>query len=546
MAKVHGYTLVVKALQAEGVDTAFYIMGGPNYGLAMDMAKAGFKMIDVRHEQAAAMAAHGFSRASGKPGVCFGASGPGALNLLTGIATANVDCMPVIALGGSSGWSQYLQETFQEIDQVSIYKPVTKWSERCTLAKRVPELVSMAFRHALTGRPGPVFLDLPGDTLQEEVEESEVPWPTNYRTTARPLAEPALIAKAIQLLAKAERPVVITGSGILWSGAEKELNEFVDLTGIPFYTTPQGRGVIPEDHPLCMPYARSGAFREADVALVIGTRTGLIIQNLRPPRFRPDLKVIMVNIDPTAIGHNRGVDVGIPGDAKAVLQQLIAEGKSKLKDKSRLSNWIAQLSKTNAARREQQSVLENSDRVPMHPLRLLKEVREFIPRDAILAVDGHETLNFGRQALPSYYPRHRLNSTPLGCMGVGLPFAMGAKVAHPDKMVVCIHGDGSFGFNGMEIDTCVRHKINVLTVINNNSGWTAKIKDYDNPGRDLPASRYDKMAEAFGAHGEYVTEPKQIRPALERAAASGKPAVVNVISDPYARSETTRFAVYEM
>ena len=323
MPKVTGNDLVVQTLKNEGVDTVFYLTGGPMSDVAGLCLEMKFKSIDVRHEQGAAMMAHAYSRLTGKPGICFAASGPGTTNLLTGIGNSYLDATPVIALGGSSPIKENSRGAFQEMDQLSIFKPVTKWAERVTDVRRIPELVSKAVRMATQGQPGPVYLDLPGDILYTEVELDSVHFPRNLTKLPRPAAAPELITEALALLKQARRPLVLTGSGILWSEAWTELQQFVDMTGIPFYTTPQGRGVIPEDHPLCFLGARSKAFREADVVLVIGTRLNFIVGFGLPPRWAADVKVIQVDVHREEIGRNRTIDVGIVGDARTVLRQMI-------------------------------------------------------------------------------------------------------------------------------------------------------------------------------------------------------------------------------
>jgi acetolactate synthase-1/2/3 large subunit len=541
MAKTSGNDLVVKALKDEGVDTVFYLTGGPMVDVASRCIEIGFRSVDVRHEQAAAMAAHAYSRVIGKPGVCFAASGPGATNLITGVGNAYLDAVPVVALGGASALSQAGMGAFQEMDQVGMFKPITKWSERIMDVRRIPEIINKAFRVATSGQPGPVYIDLPGDVLYRNVEESEVLFPKQPHAVPRISGDPDLVKKAIGLLKQAQRPVVITGTGVFWSGAMAELKEFVELSGIPFYTTPQGRGVIEEDHRLSFLGARNQAWKEADVVLIVGTRLNFIIGFGLPPRFAEDVKIIQVDISDEEIGRNRPVDVGIVGDAKMVLRQLINEGRDAFHGRKELP-WIDTLRGYEQRAQEKAQKLLNTDQTPIHPLRLFKEVRDFMDRDAIIVVDGHETLNFARQTIPTHVPGHRVNAGPNGCMGVAVPFGLGAKVAKPNTQVIVLSGDGSFGMNGMEIDTMVRHNIPALIVISNNGGWAGA--GVMNAGRDLGFSRYDKMAEVFGAYGEYVDKPQDIRGALERAAASGKPAVVNVITDPTARSSTVSFAAY--
>ena len=285
MPKVTGNDLVVQTLKNEGIDTVFFLTGGPMSDVAGLCLEMELKSIDVRHEQGAAMMAHAYSRISGKPGLCFAASGPGATNLLTGIGNSFLDATPVVALGGSSPLVENSRGAFQEMDQLSIFKPVTKWAERVTEVRRIPELVSKAVRMASQGQPGPVYLDLPGDILYTEAELDDVHFPRNLTQVPRPVASPEVIDEAIALLKGAQRPLVLTGSGILWSDACAELQAFVERTGIPFFTTPQGRGVIPEDHELCFLGARSKAFREADVVLVVGTRLNFIVGFGMPPRI---------------------------------------------------------------------------------------------------------------------------------------------------------------------------------------------------------------------------------------------------------------------
>jgi thiamine pyrophosphate-dependent acetolactate synthase large subunit-like protein len=542
MAMLTGSDILARSLVSQGMDTLFYIMGGPMIETEAAIIKLGARAVDTRHEQAASLMAHAYSRVTRKPGVCMGASGPGATNLVTGVANAFVDAAPMIAVGGSSPRVLYETEAFQEIDQLAVFKPITKWATRVYDAKRIPEMVAMAYRQATTGKPGPVYIDMPGDVLGDTVDESTIAYPKPWAPAPRTLGDPGAVSEAIALLAKAERPLILGGSGVWWSDAAAAFQAFVEATGIPFYTTPISRGTVAEDHELAFLNARAKAFSEVDVLLAVGTRFNFVIQFGRPPRFAADAKVIHVDVNPTELNHNRQADVPIAGDARAVLEQLTKEARGKI-DPSRYARWISKLRVLDTEKASEMDKQMSSEDTPIHPLRLCKEVRDFLKRDAILVVDGQEILNYGRQSIPTYVPGHRLNSGAFGCMGVGLPFGVGAKIARPNTQVVVLHGDGSFGINAMEIDTAVRHKVPVLCVISNNGGWTADPKQ-DKPGRNLGYSRYDKMAQDLGAHGEYVEKPHEIRAALDRAAASGKPAVVNVITDYRARASTIRFSAY--
>jgi len=546
MATITGSEVLAQALRSQGADTMFYLMGGPMLETEAACIALGIRAIDHRHEQAAAFAAHAWTRVTRRPGVCMAASGPGATNLLTGVATAFTDCAPVVAIGGASPRVYFGMEAFQEIDQLAVFKPVTKWAERVYDAKRIPDVLATAFRQATSGRPGPVYVDLPGDVLGEKVEDGAVAYPAPWKPAPRTLGDTGAVKEAIALLARAQRPIIVAGSGVWWSDGAAALRAFVDATGIPFWTKPISRGLIPEDHALSFLNARSTAFAESDCVLAVGTRFDWMIQFGRPPRFAAEMKVIHVDVNPAELGHNRAVDVPIAGDARAVLEQLAAEAAGKLNPKM-YAAWTGKLRTLDAEKGADQDKAMSKDDLPMHPLRLCKEVRDFLKRDAILVVDGQEILNFGRQAIPTYTPGHRLNSGAFGTMGVGLPYGVGAKVAKPDTQVLVLHGDGSFGINAMDIDTAVRHNIPVVTVISNNGGWTADApwsRPLPKPGRNLGFTRYDRLAMDLGAHGEFVEKPHDIRPALERAFASGRPAVVNVITDHAARAQTVRFSAY--
>jgi thiamine pyrophosphate-dependent acetolactate synthase large subunit-like protein len=543
-----GSDLVARALQRQGVDTFFYIMGAPMLAVESAALALGLRGIDVRHEQAAAMAAHAYARLRNRPGVCMAASGPGTTNLITGVAHAFADCTPVIALGGSSASNQSSRGTFQEIDQLAMLAPCTKWSERVQQAERIPEIIDRAIRTAMSGKPGPVYLDLPADVLFARVDETSVTWPEPWDPARRPrpAANASEIRLAAGLLERAQKPVIISGMGVLWSEAERQLQDFVEATGIPFYTTPQGRGAIPEDHDCCYLTARATAFREADVILIVGTRLNYIIGHAAPPRFNADAGVIRIDIDAQEIANApRHLDAGIVADAGLALAQMTAALAGRISPAT-FAAWRDRLRGQNRSKLEEQEDVLANDTVPIHPLRLCREIRDFIDRDAILCVDGQEILNYARQVIPTYRPRHRLNSGTFGTMGVGMPFGVGAKVACPEKTVVVLHGDGSFGMNAMEFDTAVRHHLPILTIISLNGGWTGD-PDRERPGRDLGYTRFDKIAQALGGHGEYVEKPQDIRPALDRAMAAviaGQPALVNVVTDWRARATTAAFTKY--
>ncbi|WP_428484414.1 thiamine pyrophosphate-binding protein [Rhodopila sp.] len=548
MAELTGSEIIARCLEKEGIKDLFYIMGGPMLLAEATCIKEGIRMIDVRHEQAAAFMCQAYSRLKQVPSACMAASGPGVTNLITGMANALVDCCPVVALGGSSPLSQFGRQVFQEIDQVELMRGCCKHVDRLVNLKRIPQQINFAFQKAMSGKPGPVYLDCPGDMLYQKIDENLVDWSFAGRPMldSRPMGDPRQVDALIGALAEARNPLIVSGSGVIWSRAWAEMQAFVEAAGIPFYTTPQGRGVVPDDHPYSYLAMRSGAFRDADLIIVLGTRMNYIIGHASPPRFGPAAKIARIDIDPAEIGAAaRYVDIPIVGDCKAVLGQLLAGIKGRVNPDS-YSGWRKQLADGEVAKRSAAGANKLQEDGDIHPVRMLEAVRDFARRDAILCVDGQETLNFGRLTMSTFAPGHRLNSGPFGTMGVGLPFGVGAKVACPDKQVIVVHGDGSMGLNAMELDTAIRHKIPILVVISLNGGWTGDPKR-EKPGRDLGYTRYDKICEALGGYGEYITQVEDIAPALERAQRKvdeGMVALVNVRTDYRARFSGVAFSDY--
>ena len=548
MAELTGSEIIARCLQKEGITDLFYIMGGPMLLAEATCVKQGIRMIDVRHEQAAAFSCQAYSRLKQVPSVCMAASGPGVTNLITGMANALVDCCPVVALGGSSPLSQFGRQVFQEIDQVELMRGCCKYVDRLVNLKRIPQQINFALQKAISGKPGPVYLDCPGDMLYQKIDENLVDWSFAGRPIldSRPMGDPRQVDALIGALAEAKNPLIVSGSGVIWSRAWTEMQAFVEAAGIPFYTTPQGRGVVPDDHPNCFLSMRSAAFKDADLIIVLGTRMNYIIGHASPPRFGPAAKIARIDIDPAEISTAaRYVDIPIVGDCKAVLGQLLQGIKGRA-NPDNYAAWRKQLADGEVAKRSSAGANKLQEDGDIHPVRMLEAVRDFARRDAILCVDGQETLNFGRQTMPTFSPGHRLNSGPFGTMGVGLPFGVGAKVACPDKQVIVVHGDGSMGMNAMELDTAIRHKIPILVVISLNGGWTGDPKR-EKPGRDLGYTRYDQICEALGGYGEYITKVEDIRPALERAQKKvdeGMVALVNVRTDYRARFAGVAFSDY--
>lgn len=537
METFFGNDLIARALKKEGIGLVFTLSGVPQFGIYESMVREGIRLIDVRHEQAAVLMAQGYARATGKPAVAMVAPGPGVLNAVTGIANCYFGSAPVVILAGENRTDEFELKAFHEMKHLELMRPITKWCATVYETARIAEYISIAFREATAGMPGPTFVDFPQNILENIVTGEEAVLPDRYRSQARPHGDPALVNEAISMLAAAQRPLVVYGSGIIWSHAHEELKDFLELTGIPSVPTPLARGSVPDDHPLSCFASRTRAMAGADVILFVGARLNFILGFGRPPRFDPRVRTIQIDIDAAEIGRNRPIDLGIVGDAKAVIAQLIGawnHGGDPGRDA-----WAKALKDEEVKKGERWGAWAASEAKPINPIRLCTEIARFLDRDAIVTIDGGEILDFARNLIPSLAPASRMNPGVMGLLGVGIPYAIGAKLAHPDRQVLCLCGDGAFGLNGMEIDTAARHGAPIVVVISNNACWgvcaSAQKGLYGADhayGTLLSSNRYDLLAEALGCQAELVEEPGQIAPALKRAFAAGGPALLNVITDP--------------
>ena len=547
MTEVAGSALVGRSLKNEGVKAVFTLCGGPSlisiYNTCVD---EGIELIDMRHEQAVANAATGYAMATQGPGVAMVTSGPGVINMASGMAAAWHTCAPVVGICAHTPHYFEGKGSVQEFDSRDMFRSITKWRGYCTATHRIPEYVATAFRYANTGRKGPVLLDFPDDTilLKAKEERAEIMPPEKYRTTARPYGEPALVRKALKWLLEAERPAILIGSGVLWSGASQELIQFAELLKIPVCYAFEGKGAMPDDHPLCGGIVAYdfGAISEADVLLAIGVRFGEILSYGSGTLFAPDVKVISVDIEPFEIGRNRPIDIGIWGDAKAVLTQLIEAANEALGSSGRKreeTEWVRRVRDTAESVWDVFRSGASSSSKPIDPRRLGKEICEFLGKDAYLVADGGEIQSHIVPQFCASFPGSFVSALggPLGHLGGGIPFGIGVKTAKPDAKVLVIEGDGSFLFNASEIDTAVRNNKQIVVVVGNDCQWGAvrhcqELGNYhDVCGKLNENVRYDKYAESLGAYGELVTDPEEIRPALERAFDSGLPAVLDVRID---------------
>lgn len=526
----HGGQLVAHALKREGVSRLFTLCGGHILPILDGCLDEDIQVLDGRHEEAVAHMAEAWSRITGEVGVISVTAGPGMTNAVTGVANAYENGVPMLILGGRSSLEDNEIGSLQDIDQMDLYESITKWSRVCYETERIPEYVALAFRHALSGRPAPVYLELPQDILMGRVPKSKARFPENYRAIDRPRGSRECIAEAAKILSEAERPVIMAGAGCRWSEAQVALKDFAEHTGIPVVTHGGGRGTLPDSHPLSL-FPGSSAELRADAVILLGVRVDFMTGYGR--MFPKSTKVIQVDIEPSNLGFNRGPECAVAGDIAHVLEDL----KDAL---PRHANrpWGKEAKKAVKAGVKRGRAQVNFDAVPCHPLRVAEDLRDFGGPDACYIIDGGFASVWAMGVLPAERPGDVMGvpSGPMGCLGVGLPFALAAKSANPERNVFLMCGDGAFGLNAVEMDTALRHNLPVVAVIVNDGAWgMIKAAQMGMYGKDrLVASelghvRYDKWVEGFGGHGEFVEKPGDIRPALERALASGLPACVNIV-----------------
>ncbi len=537
-AQLGGGQLVARALKNHGVTHIFTLCGGHITPIYMACHEEGIRVIDLRHEQAVAMAADGLARATRRPAVALVTAGPGVTNALTGVANAFKAESPVVVIGGKSPFFNFEMGALQELDQVELMRPITRWARTVLETRRIPEYVAMGFRYATALKPGPVFLEVPTDILYGFAESNPLELPE--RTEARPSGDPAFVAEAARILAASERPVLMAGSSVFWHGAGEALRTLAATLASPVYTNGMGRGCMPPDDRLFFNLSRKKALGGSDAIVLIGTPVDFRLGYGRP--FAPGVKLIQVDLDSAQIGQNRPVDVGLVGDSRAVLQQLAeaiaADRAAADAGRSARAGWVAELREEERKEKAKQEVLERSDATPMPHHRLCRELADFMDDETILVGDGGDIVGCAAKVIPVRHPGHWMDPGPLGCLGVGPPFAIAAKLAFPSKKVLLLEGDGSFGLNGFEIDTAIRHEIPFVTVVANDGGWgqirnpqTAIYGPAATLACDLAFTRYDRVVEALGGYGEHVERAADLRPALERAFAAGVPACIDVVID---------------
>jgi acetolactate synthase-1/2/3 large subunit len=534
---LQGGRLTARAIAAEGVDVLFTLSGGHVMPIYEGCRHEAIRVVDLRHEQSAAHAAEAWGRVTRSAGVALVTAGPGVTGTVTAIANCYAGQTPLVVLGGARPLVQAEQGALQEFDQLSLLKPITKWAAVCPSTSRIPEYVSIAFRHALAPPRGPVYLELPADILFEEASLDREPAPS--RAAARSFGDPENVAMAVDLLNGAERPTIVAGGGIWWDAAATELAAFVENGRLPAFLNGSGRGSLPPDHELFFQHARGIALEEADVVCVIGTPLDF---RLRFGRFGAE-KLIHIHGDPRELGRNRVPDVAIVGDCAAVVG-LLSDGVTAPADGR--APWLERLRAAEAAWWDEFRPQVESDASPIHHYRLGRELDRVLDPDTVVIGDGGDVVAAVSRVLRIYRPGHWLDPGPFGCLGVGPGYAVGVGSSGFGSSLVCVMGDGAFGLNGLDFDSLVRFGIPAVLVVGNDGAWgeirVPQVGIYGPEGEiatRLAPSRYDRLCEVFGGHPEHVERPEEIAPALERALGSGEPAIVNVMLDPDAMAGHT-------
>ncbi len=535
MAKLKGATIMAQALKQQGVEYMFGIVGFPVGPIAEAAQAVGIKYVGMRNEQSASYAAQAVGYLTGRPGVCLVVSGPGVVHGLSGLANAQQNCWPMILIGGASATYQNGMGSFQEERQVQIASPFCKFAHAVEHVHRIPFYVEMAVRYSIYGRPGACYLDMPDDIILGECEESEVIQMTTVADPPRMVAPQDSIEKALNVLESAERPLIIVGKGMAWSRAEDEVRQFIERTQVPFLASPMGKGVADDTHPLSVGAARTHVLQNADVIYLLGARLNWIMHFGLPPRFNKNVKIVQLDISPEAISQNVAAEVPLLGDGKAIVGQLNKALENRQWFYPKDTPWHKAIAEKSEANAKQIAPQAADDSAPTNYYRAFKDISEWLPDNAVIIGEGANTMDIGRTQMPNKSARLRLDAGSYGTMGIGMGFVVAAAVAHPDRPIVSVSGDSAIGFSGMEIETCCRYKLPVKIVVLNNGGIGGGLEKMPDDPFTAPArvlgtgtTRYDKMMEAFGGKGFFVSDPKDLRAALDAAMAHPGPALVNV------------------
>ena len=547
MAELSGAQIVAKSLKTQGLQEMFGLVGVPVGPIAYAwQTEEQMQYVGVRHEQAAGYAAQAASYMHGRISAALVVSGPGMTNAISALGNAEANCWPMLLIGGAANVALSARGDFQDAPQVEAAKPFVKWADQARDTRLIPRLIAQAVRVAINGRPGPVYLDLPGDVIDAKVDESEVQWEQRVPDPARPMVSAENVEAAIEALKTASNPLVIVGKGMAWSKAEQEVREFVDKTGLPWLSTPMGAGVVPADAPHNAAAARTHVLRNADLVVLLGARLNWILHFGLPPRFKEGVRIIQLDIEPEEIGTNVPTEVALVGDGKAVMGQVnsfLDENPWRFEDNS---EWVASIN----AELERKAVDQNewmaSDEAPMNYYRPLKEINDRMPRDAVFVTEGENTMAIARQVIQSYEPRSRLDAGTWGTMGVGPGFALAAQAVNPGKRVIALEGDAAFGFGPMEVETALRNKLPITWIIFNNNGIGGgpdELPEGPPPTNAMtPRIHYEQMAEMCGGKGYYCVSPEEFGAALDDSFAQEGSTVINVEISTGAQRRKQQFA----
>jgi acetolactate synthase I/II/III large subunit len=528
MEEEHGGRIVAKALKSRGVEHLFTLSGGHLFSIYDGCKAEGIGLVDVRHEQTAAFAAEGLAKATRGLGVAALTAGPGVTNGLSAVAGAQANGSPLCVLGGRAPEMRWGAGSLQEIDHLPFVSPLVKSAATVKEPGRIAAMTAAALDLALAAPSGPTFVDYPLDVVFTEAE-AEIPPPP-----AAAVAEPAAgVEQAAALLAAAERPAIMAGTGLYWGHGEGELRALAEALGIPVFLNGLGRGCLPADHELAFSRARGTALKGADVALVVGVpmdfRLGF------GGSFGEETKIVPLDVAANALKANRAPQVDLVGDVRA---SLAAIREAAATGEPRSGRWLEELRSVEEEKRAAEQEELDDSRSPLHPVRVYRELAEVLDRDAIVVGDGGDFVSYAGRFIDTYEPGCWMDPGPFGCLGAGPGQAIGAKVVHPDRQVCLLLGDGAFGFAGMEFDTMARHGLGVVGVMGNNGIWALEhhpmkfLYGYSVAAELRPETRYDQLVESLGCDGVLVREPSELRPALERAFESGRPTLVNVLTDP--------------
>jgi acetolactate synthase-1/2/3 large subunit len=537
---ISGGHLVARALKAEGIDVIFTLCGGHIIDIYDGCIDEGIKVLDVRHEQVAAHAADGYARVTGRPGCAVVTAGPGTTDAVTGVANALRAESPMLLIGGQGALNQHRMGSLQDLPHVDMMRPITKFASSVLTTERVADMCSMAFREAMAGAPGPAYLEIGRDILDAHVplENAVLPQPGHYRASTKSTGDPDDVDRLADILVKADRPCVLLGTQVWTSRGSESAIDFVRRLNVPAFMNGAARGTLPPGDPHHFQLSRRYAFNNADVIVIVGTPFDFRMGYGK--RLSQDATVVQIDMDYRTVGKNRDVSLGLVGDPGAILAAVAEAAGDRASAAAReRESWLEALRTEEQRLKEERMPRLMREDAPVHPLRLAHEINEFLTDNSLFIGDGGDVVTFSGGVVQPKGPGLWMDPGPLGTLGVGVPFAMAAKVARPDREVVCLFGDGAFSLTGWDFETMVRFDLPFIGVVGNNSYMNqiryGQIQKYGEErgdvGNKLGDVHYDKFAQMLGGYGEEVREPSQIRPALERARESGKPSLINVWID---------------